>query len=107
MYIVVYVDDLVIVGDYPQRLFDEFAKKVKLKRTGLLSEGQVVKFLGRRLWMTDGVIKMFMQEDYLKETLKEHGLEHAKPVVAPGVATMQAPDGASSLDDTMASLYRK
>ena len=52
-YILVYVDDLVIVGDYPQRLFDELAKKVKLKKTGLLSDGETVKFLGRRLRMVD------------------------------------------------------
>ena len=95
------------MGDYPRRLFDELAKQVKLKQTGLMSDGQVIKFLGRRLQLKDGVIKLFMQDDCLMETFKEHGLENAKPVVAPGVATMQAPDGVSSLDDTMTNLYRK
>ena len=43
-----YVDDVVLVGDQPQRLFDELSKKVALKKTGSLSDGQTVKFLGRQ-----------------------------------------------------------
>ena len=103
----VYVDDVVIVGDQPQRLFDQLSKKITLKKTGSLSEGMTVKFLGRRLRMRNGVIEMYTQEDYLKETFKEFGLEKAKPVVAPGVVTMQMSDGVSSLDETMTHHYRK
>ena len=57
-YMLVYVDDLVIVGDQPHKLFDELAKKVKLKKTGLLTEGVTVKFLGRKLRMLNGIIEL-------------------------------------------------
>ena len=43
----------------------------------------------------------------MKDTFKELGLDNAKSVVAPGVVTMQAPDGVSSLDDKTMSLYRR
>lgn len=103
----VYVDDLVIVGDQPHKLFDELAGKVKLKKTGLLTEGVTVKFLGRKLRMLNGIIELYMQENYLEDTFKEHGLENARPVVAPGVSTMQSPDGVSSLDDTKQAYIEK
>ena len=59
-YMLVYVDDVVIVGDQTQRLFDQLSKKTALKKTGVLCEGQSVKFLGRRLRMRNGVIEMYI-----------------------------------------------
>ena len=76
-YMLVYVDDVVIIGDQPQRLFDELAKQIALKKNGSLSEGQTVKFLGRRLRMRDGAIEILTLEDSLKETFKAFGLEGA------------------------------
>ena len=46
-YMLVYVDDVVIVGYQPQPLFDEQSKKIALKKSDSRSEGQTVKFLGR------------------------------------------------------------
>ena len=74
-YMLVYVDDVVLVGDQPQRLFDQLSKKITLKKTGTLAEGLTVKFLGRRLRMRNGVIEMYTPEDYLKGTFKDFGLK--------------------------------
>jgi hypothetical protein len=48
-YVMVYVDDLIILGDNPDPLFDSISKRVLLKDIGELKEGQTVNFLGRRL----------------------------------------------------------
>ena len=56
--------------------------------------------------MNDGVVEMYTQEDYLKETLNYCGRENAKPVVAPGVVTTKMPHGVSLPDESMPHHYR-
>ena len=51
----VYVDDLILLGENPDALFQKIADKVLLKKTGTLSEGATTKFLGRKIRMREGL----------------------------------------------------
>ena len=62
-YLMVYVDDLVLMGRDPSVTFKKIAKKVLLKQTGELTEGAPIKFLGRRITLRDGTVEIFMHED--------------------------------------------
>ena len=48
-YVLVYVDDLVVLGTTPKPLFDKIQAKVLLKYTGALVEGATMSFLGLSL----------------------------------------------------------
>ena len=103
----VYVDDLVLMGPKPQSLFEAAMKKVLLKKTGELTEGATVKFLGRRVTLRDGVVEIYMNEDYVEQILKEHGLEKANSVVSPGLQSVTTPDAVSALEGDQIQLYRR
>ena len=48
-YVLVYVDDLIVLGPESQTLFDQIKEKALLRSTGALVEGATIPFLGRRL----------------------------------------------------------
>ena len=77
-YVLVYVDDLVVLGDNPDKLFDKIKEKVLLRRIGELQQGSIIPFLGRRLHHTGETIEILPAENYIEEILEEHGLTTAK-----------------------------
>ena len=103
----VYVDDLVLMGPKPQSLFEAAMKKVLLKKTGELTEGANVKFLGRRVTLREGVVEIYMNEDYVQQILKEHGLENANSVVPPGLQSVTTPETVSALEEYQIQLDRR
>ena len=106
-YVLVYVDDLVILGDNPDELFDKIANKVLLKRTGELKQGETISFLGRRLRHTGETIELLPAENYIEEILEEHGLTTAKPCTTPGSTSRKTTDGVSQLSTTETTQYRR
>ena len=66
-YLMVYVDDLELMGPDPLSLFQSVAKKVLLKQTDELTEGATVKFFGRRVTLREGVAEIYMNEDYIQQ----------------------------------------
>ena len=97
-YLIVYMDDLVLMGPDPEALFQKIEKQVLLKRTGTLTEGATTKFLGRKIRMKEGTIELFMSPGYVMNIFEEHGLKDAKSVVSPGILTVTTPDAVSALE---------
>ena len=100
-YVMVYVDDLLILGENPQPLFDLIQGQVRLRPIGELTEGgPSVKFLGRRLRRQGVSIEILPRENYIEEILIKHGLENCKSLSNPGVATQKILSGVSQLSGT-------
>ena len=106
-YLMVYVDDLVLMGPNPQARFESIAKKVLLKQTGELSEGATTKFLGRRVALRQNIAGLYMDEVYVQQILKERGLQNANSVVSPGLQSVTTPDAVSALEEDQVHLYRR
>ena len=106
-YLMVYVDDLILLGEDPDALFEKIEKQVLLKKIGVLTEGVTTKFLGRKIQMKEGTIELFMSPNYVLDILEEHGLRDAKSVVSPGLQSVTTPDAVSALEGKSVSLYRR
>ena len=66
MIVLMYVDDLLVVGDDRniQKLVDELSKKLRLKVTGKLEEDRI-RFLGKVIEKEeDGTIALYMEKEY-------------------------------------------
>ena len=48
-YVLVYVDDLIVLGPDSRTLFNRIKEKVLVRSTGELTKGATIPFLGRRL----------------------------------------------------------
>ena len=60
----VYVDDLVLMGPKPQSLFDATMKKVLLKKTGELTEGATVMYyLGKKFILQKSSVETTKRDD--------------------------------------------
>ena len=87
IYILAYVDDLLIIG--PLMVIEEMviklAVKLLIKATGNLDEeGSQVRFLGRRLTRRGDKIIFDMDPDYMNVDLDYYGLLKCRPAVSPG-----------------------
>jgi len=91
-YVFVYVDDVVLLGPNPQKLFDLIGTKVLLRLIGELKEGVTLEVLGRNLRHTGTTIQMIPSEGYIQELIDEFGLTSAKAVNTPGVSTKSTGD---------------
>ena len=69
-----YVDDLIVIGNNPQILFDKIQQKLLLKPTGELKAGASIKFLGRQLSHCGDRIEITSPKDYLDSTFLEYNL---------------------------------
>ena len=83
-YLMVYVDDVIIVGNYLDELFAQIKEHVLLRPTGELTHGETCKFLGRRLKHNGDSISLPSRENYIESILEEHGLANAKQASVPG-----------------------
>ena len=84
-YLLVYVDDIVILGNYPDELFLNIQERVLLRPTGELKAGETVDVLGRRLKHNGDDISFVSGKDYIDNRLEEHGLTDAKPTSVPEI----------------------
>ena len=71
-YVLVYVDDLMIVGATPDELFEKIAQQLLLRPTGELKEGSTQNFLGRKLRHTGQSIQLLTADGYIEEMLEEN-----------------------------------
>ena len=86
-YVMVYVDDLLILGaaesiDY---LVKSISSKVLLKKTGSMpaSGHGELRFLGRLLRRETDTIYLSTSGDYIGDLLKEFGLQNCRPASTP------------------------
>ena len=87
VYILAYVDDLMIIGlqIFIDKVLPLLKEKFLMKATGELnSEGAEVEFLGRRLIRQSDSIKFMSKDGFLDEEFKEYGLDKCRPASTPG-----------------------
>ena len=105
----VYVDDVLLVGLRARELCTELQMHVLLRETAELVEGTTAKFLGRVLRHAGTTIYIQNATDYIKTILQEYGLTNANPVGTTGTKS-SGPipmDYLESLSDVLAALYRR
>ena len=86
VYILCYVDDLMIFGDKKAvaDVVESLQKELLLRVTGELSEGQDAAFLGRRMRRTSTSVEMFMQTSYIDRILEQAGVKTCRAAPTPG-----------------------
>ena len=75
LYILCYVDDLMIFGDKKSvaDVVESLQKELLLCATGELSKGREATFLGRRMRRTSTSVEMFMETSYIDRILEQAG----------------------------------
>ena len=87
LYVLTYVDDLMFFGNRSDIdiVMTEMRKKLLLKTTGHLSEGQEVHFLGREIRRTPEAIELSMSPIYVEKIMETLEMQTCKSVTTPGV----------------------
>ena len=106
-YLMVYVDDSVIMGPEPDRRLELVATKVLLRDVGELRSGTTVRFLGRRLRHVGQTTQILSAVDYITDTLKENGFTNTNCVNSPVASQRQTTDGVSTLTPEGTRRYRR
>ena len=110
LWVLVYVDDLfVLSADSKQTgaFFNELAKHVLIKRTGELTTGSTLKFLGRRFTHRGTDVLIRALPNYYEELLELFSMNNCKGGTTPGTSLLKCPlhgDEPLSWDDY--ALYR-
>ena len=111
VYILAYVDDLMIIGALwcIQKILPLLKEKFLIKSTGELnSEGAEVDFLGRHLQRLGDLIKFMSKDGYLDEDFDQYGLAKCRAATTPGTSSIKRPiDGCDLLDEIEHRLYRR
>ena len=91
VYILCYVDDLMIFGDKKAvaEVVESLQKELLLRVTGELSEGQEATFLGRRMRRTSTSVEMFMETSYIDRILEQAGVKTCKAAPTPGTDALK------------------
>ena len=91
VYILCYVDDLMIFGDKKAvpEVVESLQKELLLRVTGELSEGQEATFLGRRMRRTSISVEMFMETSYIDRILEQAGMKTCKAAPTPGTDALK------------------
>ena len=77
LFVLFYVDDLLIVGDAPKAksTFDILSTELVMKKTGQLDKaGDSLDFLGRKLTRTNNAVLISMDGNYISKILEEANL---------------------------------
>ena len=110
LYIMVYVDDLMFIGqpDEVDRIFKEIQDKMLLRPTGTCTPGKSVDFLGRRITNKGDNFEITLNDNYITDILKEANLLKATPAVTPGATTTTTtPEQEELLDKDEHAQYRR
>ena len=91
VYILCYVDDLMIFGDKKAvaGVVESLQKELLLRVTGELSEGQEATFLGRRMRRTSISVEMFMETSHIDRILEQAGMNTCKAAPTPGTDALK------------------
>ena len=94
-YILVYVDDLLLLGEETttNKIFEAIQQHLLLRPTGTLTVGNAASFLGRNITNRGDYYERGPADSYNNTLLKEVKMENCKPATAPGTAALKAPTG--------------
>ena len=87
-YIMVYVDDLLVLGDKTavDSTFEAVQKQVLLKHIGYLEPGKPQQFLGRNIDHFGNYCNLGLKDSYIDSMIEESGMTNRNTVTAPGIA---------------------
>ena len=87
-YIMVYVDDLLALGDKTavDSTFVSVQKQVLLKHIGYLEPGQPQQFLGRNIDHFGNYCNLGLKDSYIDNMIEESGMTNCNTVTTPGIA---------------------
>ena len=109
LYVLAYVDDLLIVGDanLKKEFIEALSKELLVKITGELKPNTEHSFLGRRLRNNGDSIDVFMPKRYIDELLELYSMEKVNQVNTTGSSSLKKIEDADvALDAKAHSLYR-
>ena len=91
--ILVYVDDLLLLGDEAtvNKIFEAIQQHLLLRPTGTLTVGNIVSFHGRNITNRGDYYELGLTGSYNKTLLEEASMENFKPATAPGTAARKTP----------------
>ena len=94
-YILVYVDDLLLLGEETttNKIFEAIQQHLLLRPTGTLTVLNTVSFLGRNITNRGDYYERGPADSYNNTLLEEAKMENCKPATAPGTAALKAPTG--------------
>ena len=92
-YILVYVDDLLFLGEQQvvDKLFTAIQQHLLLRPTGTLEPGKTVSFLGRSITNNGDSYDISLSQDYVANILEENNMLNCNPAPAPGTSALKAP----------------
>ena len=92
-YILVYVDDLLLLGDEAttNKVCEAIQQHLLLRPTGTLTVGNTVSFHGRNITNRGDHYELGLAGSYNKTLLEEANMESCKPAKAPGTAALKTP----------------
>ena len=92
-YILVYVDDLLLLGDeeVTNKIFVAIQQHLLLRPTGTLTVGNTVSFLGRNITNRGDYYELGLADSYNNTLLEEAGMQNSKAAAAPGTSALKTP----------------
>ena len=109
-YIMVYVDDLLFVGEPSEvnKIFEEIQKHLLLRETGIAHPGKTISFLGRKITHQGSHFDITLGESYVQNILEEAELTKCNPSPTPGSTTSkETVEDEELLDIDQHRLYRR
>ena len=111
LYIVCYVDDLLLLGDDDLIVstLSALNKSLLLRETGKLDEGTSVDFLGRVITKHNGAVTLTMDPKFIDTLLDEMNMKTCKPSPTPGSETLKRAtlENEEPVDAETHKLYRR
>ena len=86
-YIMVYVDDLLVLGDKTavDSTFEAVQKQVLLKHIGYLKPGKPQQFLRRNIDHFDNYYNLGLKDSYIDNMIEESGMNNCNSMNIPGI----------------------
>ena len=111
-YILVYVDDLLFIGqdNIVNELFSAIQKQLMLRPTGELSMEQTISFLGRDITNKGDHYEINLNKSYITTMLEEAGMTTCKAATTPGTAANKTSNDNNDnipVDKDEHALYRR
>ena len=109
-YIMVYVDDLLVLGDKTavDSTFEAIQKQVLLKHIGYLEPGKPQQFLGRNIDHFGNYCNLGLKDSYMDNMIEESGMNNCNSVNTPGIAHYKPTiEDAALLDHEQHKRYRR
>ncbi len=111
VYILVYVDDLLVMGDKPavRDILQNLEQEFLLKDLGSLDhDGSSITFIGRELRRTGDAIAFRIKAGYFDVDFEHFGLKNCRPVSTPGITNFKHLDGGDeALSNEEHAFYRQ